>query len=54
MAVLAGGALVDHVAFVMSDGTICGFGGSGGTLRPPFVLRDDETIVAVEGAGGDA
>eukprot|EP01043_Picozoa_sp_COSAG02_P077150 COSAG02_NODE_16745_length_1058_cov_119.915537_1_plen_54_part_10 len=54
MAVLAGGALVDHVAFVMSDGTVCGFGGSGGTLRPPFVLRDDETIVAVEGAGGDA
>jgi hypothetical protein len=54
VALLAGGALVDHVAFVMSDGTVCGFGGNGGTLRPPFVLRDDETIVAVEGAGGDA
>ena len=50
----AGGALVDNVAFVMSDGTVCGFGGNGGTLHPPFVLRDDETIVAVEGARGDA
>jgi hypothetical protein len=54
VAVTAGGVLVDNVAFVMSDGTVCGFGGNGGTLHPPFVLRDDETIVAVEGAAGDA
>ena len=38
----------------MSDETVCGFGGSGGTVRPPFVLRDDETIAAIEGGSGDA
>ena len=39
---------MDHVAFVMTDGTVCGFGGAGGAQRPPFVLEAGETIAAVE------
>ena len=40
--------MVDHVAFVLTDGTVCGFGGPGGGEREPFVLEEGETIAAVE------
>ena len=39
-----------HTAAV---GTLCGFGGPGGTACAPFVLQPGEHIAAVEGRSGD-